>query len=261
MKYYISELNVYPIKSLGGIKLISSNIEPRGLQYDRRWMLCNELNHFITQRECKELALFKLDKKSTSFTINYKANSFQIPFEINGQTETVKVWDDECEAIEYALGSAWFSQMLNFTCKLFYMPNQSERKVNEKYAHNNEITSFSDGFPILIIGQESLNFLNTKLPKSIGMDRFRPNIVFTGGKPFDEDYFKDFSIGKNLLKAVKPCSRCIITTIDQYTTKTSSEPLKTLATFRSKDNNVLFGQNLITTKIEHEIRIGDEIIL
>jgi uncharacterized protein YcbX len=93
------------------------------------------------------------------------------------------------------------------------------------------------------------------------MDRFRPNIVFTGGKPFDEDHFKDFSIGKNLLKGVKPCSRCVITTIDQNTTKTSSEPLKTLANFRSKDNNVLFGQNIITTKIEHEIKIGDEIIL
>lgn len=261
MKYCISEIYIYPIKSLGGIKLIESNIEPRGLQYDRRWMLCNEHNHFITQREFKELALFKLNKEVDSFTVNYKENGFQIPFEITGETETVKVWDDECKAIEYSLGSAWFSKMLNFTCKLFYMPNQSERKVSEKYAHNNEITSFSDGFPILIIGQESLNFLNTKLPKPIGMDRFRPNIVFTGGKPFDEDRFKNFSIGKNLLKGVKPCSRCVITTIDQNTTKTSSEPLKTLATFRSIDNNVLFGQNLIATKIEHEIKIGDEIIL
>jgi uncharacterized protein YcbX len=208
------------------------------------------------------LALFKLQITKNGFVIQYKnETNFEIPFSINGDIETVKVWDDECEAIEYIEGSTWFSKMLNFTCKLFYMPNQSQRKVSEKYAQNNEITSFSDGFPILIIGQESLNFLNNKLPKPIGMDRFRPNIVFSGGKPFDEDHFKDFSIGKNLLKGVKPCSRCVITTIDQNTTKTSSEPLKTLATFRSKDNNVLFGQNLIATIIEGEIRIGDRIIL
>lgn len=260
--YFVSELLVYPIKSMSGIALKQSKIEERGLQYDRRWMLCNEQNEFITQRENKNLALFKLQFTKDGFAIKFKnENNFEIPFSINGDTETVKVWDDECEAIEYALGSAWFSKMLNFTCKLFYMPNQSKRKVSEKYAHNNEITSFSDGFPILIIGQESLNFLNNKLPKPIGMDRFRPNIVFSGGKPFDEDHFKDFSIGKNLLKGVKPCSRCVITTIDQNTTKTSSEPLKTLATFRSKDNNVLFGQNLIATIIEGEIRIGDRIIL
>lgn len=247
---------------MSGIALKQSKIEERGLQYDRRWMLCNEQNEFITQRENKNLALFKLQFTKDGFAIKFKnENNFEIPFSINGDTETVKVWDDECEAIEYALGSAWFSKMLNFTCKLFYMPNQSKRKVSEKYAHNNEITSFSDGFPILIIGQESLNFLNNKLPKPIGMDRFRPNIVFSGGKPFDEDHFKDFSIGKNLLKGVKPCSRCVITTIDQNTTKTSSEPLRTLATFRSKDNNVLFGQNLIATIIEGEIRIGDRIIL
>ena len=118
MKYCISEIYIYPIKSLGGIKLTESNIEPRGLQYDRRWMLCNEHNHFITQREFKELALFKLNKEVDSFTVNYKENGFQIPFEITGETETVKVWDDECKAIEYALGSVWFSKMLNFTCKL-----------------------------------------------------------------------------------------------------------------------------------------------
>lgn len=260
--YFVSELFIYPIKSLGGIALNQSKIEARGLQYDRRWMLCNKQNEFITQRENKNLALFKTQILKDGFAIHYKnETNFEIPFSIIGHTETVKVWDDECEAIEYTLGSAWFSKMLNFTCKLFYMPNQSERKVSEKYAHKNEITSFSDGFPILIIGQESLNFLNAKLPKPIGMDRFRPNIVFTGGKPFDEDHFKDFSIGKNLLKGVKPCSRCVITTIDQNTTKTNSEPLKTLATFRNIDNNVLFGQNLITSKIEHEIKIGDEIIL
>jgi uncharacterized protein YcbX len=260
--YFVSQLFIYPVKSLGGIALNQSKIEERGLQYDRRWMLCNEQNEFISQRELKELALFKLQFTNSGFGVQYKNElPFEIPFSINGKTENVKVWDDSCEAIEYKKASDWFSKTLNFTCKLFYMPNETERKVNEKYTVNNEITSFSDGFPILIIGQESLNDLNNKLKEKVEINRFRPNIVFNGGKAFDEDNFSNFSINNIRFKGVKLCARCVVTTINQTTGKSSVEPLKTLATYRNQDNNVMFGKNVIALQANGFIQLNDELKL
>lgn len=247
---------------MGGIALNLSNIEVRGLQYDRRWMLCNEQNQFISQREFNKLALFKLQLSKNGFKVLYKNESaFEIPFSIEGSSETVKVWDDECEAIEYKKASDWFSKMLNITCKLFYMPNETERKVGEQYSVNNEITSFTDGFPILIIGQESLNDLNNKLAEKIAINRFRPNIVFSGGNAFDEDNFMDFSINNVLFKGVKLCARCVTITINQSTGKSSPEPLKTLATYRTVNNNVMFGKNVIALQTNGFIQVNDELKL
>ncbi len=247
---------------MGSIALNQSKIEERGMQYDRRWMLCNEKNEFISQREFNELALFKLQLKSIGFAVQYKNEpAFDIPFSVTGSSEMVKVWDDECEAIEYKKASEWFSKILNFTCKLFYMPNETERKIGEQYSVNNEITSFSDGFPILTIGQESLNDLNNKLAEKIGIDRFRPNIVFSGGNAFDEDNFVDFSINNMQFKAVKLCSRCIMITINQATGISSAEPLKTLATYRTINNNVMFGKNVIALQTNGFVQVNDELKL
>lgn len=247
---------------MGGIALTQSKIEERGLQYDRRWMLCNEQNEFISQREFNELALFKLQLTINGFAVQYKNESaFEIPFSIEGSTEMVKVWDDECEAIEYKKASEWLSEILNFTCKLFYMPNETKRKIGEQYSVNNEINSFSDGFPILIIGQESLNDLNNKLAEKVAINRFRPNIVFRGGNAFDEDNFVDFSINNMQFKGVKLCARCIMITINQTTGITSAEPLKTLATYRSVNNNVMFGKNVIALQTNGFVQVNDELKL
>lgn len=259
--YHITQIFIYPVKSLGAIALKESIVEERGLQYDRRWMLCNKENKFITQREFKELALFKMQFDENGFVVNFKSEQpFFIPFAIEGEKELVTVWDDICAAIEYKKGSAWFSNMLSFTCKLFYMPNETKRKVSTKYAANNEITSFSDGYPILMTGQQSLNDLNNRLSEPVNINRFRPNLVFDGGSAFDEDRFGSFSINNVLMKKAKPCSRCHIITIDQTTALSGKEPLKTLATYRSNDNNVLFGQNVIVEQ-EGNIKVGDSILL
>ena len=247
---------------MGGIALNQSNIEERGLQYDRRWMLCNEKNEFITQREFNELALFKLQLSTIGFAVQYKNEpAFEIPFSIKGSTEMVNVWDDECKAIEYKKASEWFSKILNFTCKLFYMPNETKRNIDDRFSVNNEITSFSDGFPILIIGQESLNDLNNKLAEKIAINRFRPNIVFSGGNAFDEDNFLDFSINNMQFKGVKLCSRCIMITINQVTGISSAEPLKTLATYRTVNNNVMFGKNVIALQTNGFVQVNDELKL
>ncbi|RYE09900.1 MAG: MOSC domain-containing protein, partial [Sphingobacteriales bacterium] len=137
-----------------------------------------------------------------------------------------------------------------------YMPTGTRRRVDGRYAHNKEITTFSDGYPFTIIGQSSLDDLNGRLPEHIPINRFRPNIVFTGGEPHSEDIIKKFSINGITFKGVKLCARCIVTTTDQDTAIRNKEPLKTLAKYRVKDRNIMFGQNLVH-KGEGVIAIGD----
>ena len=138
------------------------------------------------------------------------------------------------------------------------MPDESFRRVSPKYSSNNEIVSFADAYPFLIIGQQSLNDLNSRLEEKVPMNRFRPNFVFDGGEPFDEDKWKKFKIGDIIFEAVKPCSRCVTTTINQETGEMKQEPLKTLSQYRTKDNNVYFGQNLIHNKAG-KVAVGDSI--
>lgn len=258
--YRISQLFIYPIKSLGGISLHESRVEARGLAYDRRWMLCDENMQFITQREHKELTLFKLQQIDSGFAIEYISERFQIPFGVNGTSTQVKIWDDVCDAIEFLEGSIWFTSVLGYTCKLYYMPNDSERKVDEKFAKGKHINSFSDAFPILIAGQQSLNQLNLKMKQAIDINRFRPNIVFDGGEPFCEDNFRVFSIHKTILQCVKPCARCQVIGINQTSSEINTEPLKVLATFRTQENKIMFGQNVIVIQAGELIKVDDLLI-
>ena len=152
----------------------------------------------------------------------------------------------------------WFSHKLDMRCKLLYMPHESKRKVDREYMLNNDITGFSDAFPLLMIGQASLDDLNSRLDIPVPMNRFRPNIVFTGGDPFEEDTMEHFRINNIDLYAVKPCARCVVTTTDQETGATAKEPLKTLASYRTGNNKVYFGQNILY-KNNGVIKVGDEL--
>jgi uncharacterized protein len=121
---------------------------------------------------------------------------------------------------------------------------------------NNESVSFADGMPYLVIGQASLDELNTRLEIPVPMDRFRPNLVFTGGKAFEEDDWDKVKIGDAVFKITKPCARCVMTTVDQTTGKKNKEPLKTLSTYRNVKGKVMFGQNMLLLEGE-KIRVGD----
>ena len=259
--YQITQLYIYPVKSLGGIALKESRVEARGLQHDRRWMLCDENNQFITQRKFAQLDLFRLNRIDSGFQIEFQGNYIQIPYSINGDRIQVKIWEDTCDAIEYPEASAWFTKMLSITCKLCYMPNDTKRIVDEKYAGSNQINSFSDGFPILIAGQQSLDFLNQKLKQPIDINRFRPNMVFDGGSAYDEDSFSMFRINDVLFKGVKPCARCQVIGIDQYTSTVNLEPLSVLSSYRNVNNKLLFGQNVIVLKEDGLIKVGNQLIL
>jgi uncharacterized protein YcbX len=260
-KLRLTEIWVYPIKSLGGIRVQSAKVCQKGLAFDRRWMLVDELGKFMTQRADPALALFKLHMDDHFLHVSFQHDRISIPKFLTSATTTIQatVWDDTVTTTEVdASVSAWFSAKVGKHCKLVAFPEQNSRPVDTNYQRNNEHVSLADGFPYLIIGQASLDDLNAKLEKPLPINRFRPNFVFVGGEAYEEDQWTNFKIGKNAFVGVKPCARCVLTTIDQETGLKGVEPLATLAKYRKKENKIYFGQNVLA--IDHnEIYEGDEI--
>jgi len=260
--YSLTEINIYPIKSLGGISLQSSLVEDRGLKYDRRWMLVYQNGIFFTQRDHPNMALLQPAIEEGYLTIEHKQSKIEeikIPFGPDGSVDLeVVVWDDKCAAKTYSKDvDDWFSDALGFKCRLVYMPDSTNRKVNPDYAKNKTV-SFADAYPFLIIGEQSLSDLNNRLENPLPMNRFRPNFVFSGGEPFDEDKWKRIAFGDAEFTVVKPCARCTITTVNQNTGERGKEPLTTLAKFRNIGGKVLFGQNMVDEN-RGETNVGAEL--
>jgi uncharacterized protein YcbX len=258
----VSQLYIYPIKSLGGIALDKALVTDRGFQYDRRWMLIDYDNQFISQREVHQMALLKpsLTKEGIKVTHSFKQSSYTIPCDqTKNEFAEVTIWDDICTGqFVNDEADAWFSSMLGIACRLVYMSDDTCRMTDQRYSSPDSITSFSDAFPFLLIGQSSLDDLNNKLDDILPMNRFRPNIVFTGGEPYEEDMMHTFTIGDITFHGVKLCARCVMTTIDQENGVSGKEPLKTLARYRSKNKKIMFGQNLSHEGLG-EINVGDEL--
>jgi len=262
--YTLSEINIYPIKSLGGISLQSSEVEERGLKFDRRWVLVDDSNTFFTQRDFPEMALIKVSIENSGLKLNHKTKTFDplfIPYDFeHSKTDKVVIWKDTVVGEFYnSQIDDWFSEIIGIKCHLVKMPESSERKVDRNYVEN-KIVSFADGYPFLIIGQASLEDLNSRMEIPIPMNRFRTNFVFTGGNSFDEDNWNKFKIGNVIFKAVKPCARCVITTTNQETAERLQEPLLTLSKYRKIDNKVMFGMNLVCESTG-EVKVGDIINL
>jgi uncharacterized protein len=261
----VSGLYIYPIKSLGGIAVSSAMVTSRGLQHDRRLVLVNDNNKAITQRDFPAMALLQPALAGNGLSIHH-AHQTTAPLFVPAQPAgaqkiNVGVWDDECAALVYDAGiNTWFSRILGTSCRLVWMPESTQRMVDDRYAGKEEIVSFADAYPLLLIGQSSLDDLNSRLPAPVGMNRFRPNIVFNGGPAFLEDSLAAFTINNISFRGVKPCARCMMTTINQEDASQSKEPLKTLASYRRKGNKILFGENLLMNATG-TISIGDTITI
>ena len=257
----ISQLFIYPIKSLGGISLNSSLVEERGLQYDRRWMLVDQNNVFMSQRTLPKMAAFEVSIINSAIRVlnNQNNECVDIPFQPETDiTKTVKVWDDTLasQVVSHLLNE-WFSDQMNMQVNLVYQKEDSIRSVDKKYAvTGREHTSFSDGYPILIISEASLDYLNEFCSEKIEMKKFRPNIVIKDCEPFFEDNLKEIKIGDTKLQIVKPCARCQMPTLDYKTFQFSKEPTLTLSKIRKFDNKILFGQNVVVHQTGN-ISIGD----
>jgi len=257
----LGEINVYPIKSAKGISVQSALVERRGIQFDRRWMVVDSSGVFLSQRGFPKLALISTHLGSDVLHVNAPGmNTLTLSLQPGDANPIrVRVWDDAVDAISAGdEAEKWISKYLNMPSRLVFMPENSIRHVEPESAIHKDIVSFADGFPLLLISQHSLDDLNGRLVNPVPMNRFRPNVVVNDSSAFAEDRWKKIRIGTILFYIVKPCSRCIITTVDQETGIQGKEPLATLSQYRKVDGNVLFGQNIIPESIG-TINVGDRI--
>ncbi len=265
----ITGLYTYPVKGLAGVSLSAANLESRGLAYDRRWMLVDEESVFISQREVPQMALLQPEITASELVL-HAAHLVIEPLHIPLKEKTsssqiqVQIWDDICTAQEVSqTANKWLSKVLGVACKLVYMPDASIRPLNAKYGLEGEMVGFADSCPLLVVGEASLADLNERLEQPVSMDRFRPNIVFSGGQPYEEESWKSFQIGEVNLRGIRSCARCQVITIDQQSAKVGAEPLRTLSTYRRQGNKVLFGLHASLAQAGENsstlLRVGDGI--
>jgi uncharacterized protein YcbX len=259
----LTEIWIYPIKSLGGIPLTSARVMGKGLQYDRRFMLVGPDGVCLTQREHPIMALFKLSLEGDQILIRHNNDVLTLPAvpAVLAEPEQVRIWDDTVAAQGVgAKYDQWFSSRMGMDAHLVYFPEDNARPVAPQYKVNDEHVGLADAYPFLVIGQGSLNDLNSRLDTPLPMNRFRPNLVIAGADAYAEDTWRDFQVGDTRFVGVKPCARCVLTTVDQDTAEKGKEPLKTLAKYRSRNNKIYFGQNAVALDLQY-ITVGDPVTI
>ena len=274
----ITDLFIYPVKSLKGIALNESMTALRGLQYDREWMVTTSDYEFITQREIPLMSMIEVSIDLDALTLSSKNNTkFQVPL-LSSNTNVIKasVWGDICDAYDEGDDvSLWLTSLLgqykSKSLRLVRYSSQGIRPVPAKYLNGVEAQSaFSDQFPYLITSWESLEKLNKGLIKNgsqvAEMDRFRPNIVVKGIDNLEKKTSQNLLCQKSGYDfgLRKPCKRCKIITINQNDGKIDNpkEPLATLTSLRFSDEikGAFFGQNAILLSNKNYIlKVGDEL--
>ncbi|EIF31232.1 putative Fe-S protein [Burkholderia sp. Ch1-1] len=280
----ISELFVYPIKSCAGIALHEARLLATGLEYDRCWMVTDPAGAMLTQRAYPRMALIKVEIGAEDLVIRAPGMS-ELRTPLNAArldaapAIQTKVWRDAAYGLDTgAASAAWFSAFLGVPARLLRFDPGHERIVDPGYTDSvgGATTYFADGFPLLVIGQASLDDLNTRLngkgAPAIPIDRFRPNVVLTGLDAYEEDYVETLSVdgdaGENVqLQLVKPCSRCPMPTIDQAKGAPDpdwpNEPTDTMSVYRAnpqRDGAITFGNNaLVASGAGQWLRVGQSV--
>jgi uncharacterized protein YcbX len=250
----VAQLFVYPVKSCRGVQLDAAAVEPWGFAGDRRWMFVDPDGVFVSQREESRLAVVVPTPTAAGLSISWEERTYDVSIPgLEAPRIAVQVWRSRLEArlaAEFPGG-----------LRLVYMNDPTLRQVDLDYGMPEDRVSFADGYPVLLIGAASLEDLNGRLAVRLPMNRFRPNVVIEGSVPYAEDGWRRVRIGEVAFRVVKPCARCVVTTVDQATGTRGderTEPLRTLATYRRSALGVLFGQNLVPDGTG-TIRVGDEV--
>lgn len=261
---HIDYLNIFPIKALAGISVKSAVITAKGLQYDRRFMLVDESNRFITQRTHPQLTAFSVKLEGSRLKISH-AMAGHVAFEVDppeGDSFPAIVWNDSVQVS--AVGDEvdqFFSEALNESVRLVGMPKTSHRQVNLMYGKEGDDVSLADAYPILLLGTASIAELSSRIQTPVPLNRFRANIGVIGSLPWAEDTWNTVQIGNAEIQLVKPCERCIVLRTDQQTGERHDEPMKTLLTYRRIDKKVMVGINCIPSgsAIGAEIHVGQRL--
>lgn len=262
--FQIKDLIIYPIKGIQGISIDSIKALERGLNYDRRMMLVDKKGTFISQRSYSQLVHFHAEQSTKGFIIHYKDQSLNIYFEKEKLDREIQVTVFEDSMVAYRIDESydeWFSEILGDEVFLVYM-SENDKRVKElkRGIKENTNVSFADGYPILILGTASMTKLNKNLNTEVTPRRFRPNIIIETEEPHCEDYWDIITINDCKLQNIKPCARCNVITIDQFSGNINKEALKQISTYRTIKNKVYFGTNAIILK-EGTINKGDQAVI
>ncbi|WP_223483826.1 MOSC domain-containing protein [Pseudomonas sp. A-RE-19] len=248
----LSALYRFPLKSGKGETLNQVSLDKLGLDGDRRWMLVDEASgRFLTQRAVAKMsqlsALWNADGGLTLSAPDHSPIDIALP---DGEADLrgVTIWRDTLRVPDAGdAAGAWVSEFIGKPTRLVQVPLDRARTTQAGYGKDDDQVAFADGFPLLLIGQASLEDLSSKVGRPLEMLRFRPNLVIEGSEAYAEDSWKRIRIGDVEFRVVKSCSRCILTTIDPQTGERSEdrEPLATLQKYRAQEDGAMFGQNLV----------------
>lgn len=257
----LSAIILYPVKSLAGINVNSWPVIETGLQYDRKWMVIDNEGQFLSQRQLPSMALIKTALTDSQLILSAQGMG-NLPLPLNpADSDTIisTVWRDQCPARHISPeADQWLSDFLQQDCRLVYHPDDIVRPVDPDYGYETDQVAFSDGFPFLIISENSLVSLNHDMQLNLPMTRFRPNLVISDCPAYAEDGWREISIGSIDFRLPKPCSRCSVPTIDPETAQTGKEPLSTLNRIRKWQNKVYFGQNALHNR-NGTLTVGDAV--
>ena len=270
----VTGLLIYPIKSCRGISLAELEVGARGFLHDREFLVVDETDAFLTQRTAPYLATVQVALADAGVVLHTRdAGELRVPFSRHAEgsdaprdVRTVTIFNDQVRADDVGNEAAeWFSNVLHRRCRLvqcgadYFREIPLHRISNPATSNPRPQVPFTDAFPILVTSEESLADLNQRCPERIPMDRFRPNLVVTGGGAGDEDRWTTIKVGDVTLHGGPQCERCVITTTDQATgVRTGPEPLRTLGTFRSTRDGkgVAFGRYFVPSGAGR-LRLGD----
>jgi uncharacterized protein len=245
----LSELWTYPIKSAGGVRLLRSEVEPRGLKHDRRWMLATATGTVLTQRHHPQMSLIELrllpetDPENALLVEAPGMPPLRVPRRPEGELVSLQVWDDPVTGRVVSPGvSDWFSAFLKTDCRLLHLPDDDVRAQRDKPFSS--LLSYADGNPFHLVTEASVADLNHRLARPAKIQSFRPNLVVSGGMPYAEDCWRRIQIGPLTFLVVESCARCSMLNVtpDGHM---GAEPLRTLAGYRREGQAVQFGQHLL----------------
>jgi uncharacterized protein YcbX len=276
----LTHLLVYPIKSCGGIAVREATLLESGLSvqgvHDREWMLVTEDGQFLSQREHPRMALIRPLPEGGNLRVRAPGmGDLLLPLARSNTPETslrtVQIWDDSVRAVDCGdVAADWFAQAIGVRerIRLVRFHHDVVRPTSVKWTGGMPSqTRFADGYPLLLIGQSSLDDLNGRLRaagrSTLPMDRFRPNLVVDGLEAFEEDYLASLSTGSAEIRPVKPCARCPIPSIDQATGIPGPDPMDILQTYRANprmDGAVCMGMNcIVSAGAGSLLRVGQEL--
>jgi uncharacterized protein YcbX len=255
----LSQLFVHPMKSSRGIDSREAEVTLRGLKHDREWLLATPDGQFITGREQPLLVRVEITPRPDGAEFRAPGRtSLQVRHSDFAAGIEATVWSDRFAAWHGdSAADAWFSAYLGQPCRLLWLGEQSARP--QKDARPGTL-SFADGYPFLLINRASLGDLNSQLASPVTTRHFRPNLVVDADFPWEEDEWKRIRIGEIEFEAIKPCTRCLFTTVepDSGIPAASGEPMQTLMRLRQRPEGICFGINLVALNAG-TLHVGDPV--